>query len=424
MMDIWEILGIDETTDEREIKRAYAKMLAKHHPEDEPEKFQEIKEAYDMALKHAKGLVKLAEFNGDFNGDFDGDFDGVKENPSSYYFDLRDSYGYEWVTHDKESYNNDSIFTNVEELDQLDELELEEKRAVIDGLIVTLKAIKEPDITVEKLERLVAEINYELLENNPYFSNFTKELKQYLITHRSFFARRQHLFAIINNRFKNLFAEAKDYDEILYGSSGDLLKLCVWLAEFEKDLKKRHGNIQMTDQKYGKSFTWDSESNRTFEQQYKRYSKGVDMRNFGQQLKNCLLIMGAVIFVGLIVVRMHDQATSPQTAVISTFPITFPDIEDFLRRDDLANHETLAPFESDIYQVITEYLFEEYGREFTTDGTISNFDFDIVLTMTYFLVDDPRQRVIVSIAYKIEGDEIEITQIFDTPGIHFDEDND
>jgi len=52
MKSNWDILGIDATTDKRVIKRAYAKMLAKYHPEEFPEKFEEINHAYKWALLH------------------------------------------------------------------------------------------------------------------------------------------------------------------------------------------------------------------------------------------------------------------------------------------------------------------------------------------------------------------------------------
>jgi len=50
MNNCWEVLGIAPTSDKCEIKRAYAKMLAKYHPEEHPEKFQEINMAYRSAL--------------------------------------------------------------------------------------------------------------------------------------------------------------------------------------------------------------------------------------------------------------------------------------------------------------------------------------------------------------------------------------
>ena len=49
-MDIWKILGIASTTDRKLIKRAYATALKSCHPEDNPEGFMELREAYDRAL--------------------------------------------------------------------------------------------------------------------------------------------------------------------------------------------------------------------------------------------------------------------------------------------------------------------------------------------------------------------------------------
>ena len=50
MNKIWEILNIEPTRDKAAIKRAYALLARKYNPEDEPEKFQELHEAYKMAL--------------------------------------------------------------------------------------------------------------------------------------------------------------------------------------------------------------------------------------------------------------------------------------------------------------------------------------------------------------------------------------
>jgi len=53
-MNIWNILGIKPTTEKKEIQIAYGKMLATYHPEEFPEKFQEIQHAYKSALRYAK----------------------------------------------------------------------------------------------------------------------------------------------------------------------------------------------------------------------------------------------------------------------------------------------------------------------------------------------------------------------------------
>lgn len=53
-MDAWSVLGIAPTTNARAIKRAYAKQVASHHPEDDPEGFQRVQAAYEQALAYAR----------------------------------------------------------------------------------------------------------------------------------------------------------------------------------------------------------------------------------------------------------------------------------------------------------------------------------------------------------------------------------
>lgn len=54
-MNAWEILGIEPTSDKKEIKRAYAKILKQYHPEENPEEFKQIqlliKSAYIQSKK-------------------------------------------------------------------------------------------------------------------------------------------------------------------------------------------------------------------------------------------------------------------------------------------------------------------------------------------------------------------------------------
>lgn len=51
----WETLGLDsETANERDVKRAYAKLLKVTRPDKDPEGFQKLREAYDIALMELK----------------------------------------------------------------------------------------------------------------------------------------------------------------------------------------------------------------------------------------------------------------------------------------------------------------------------------------------------------------------------------
>ncbi|CAJ1878474.1 hypothetical protein LMCDFJHI_03691 [Aeromonas salmonicida] len=50
-MDIWQRLGIQETDDLVAIKRAYHLKLRDCHPEDDPEGFRLLREAYEAASR-------------------------------------------------------------------------------------------------------------------------------------------------------------------------------------------------------------------------------------------------------------------------------------------------------------------------------------------------------------------------------------
>ena len=49
-MNAWEILGIEPTSDKKEIKKAYARLLKQYHPEENPEEFKQIQTAYQQCL--------------------------------------------------------------------------------------------------------------------------------------------------------------------------------------------------------------------------------------------------------------------------------------------------------------------------------------------------------------------------------------
>lgn len=53
-MNIWKILHIKATTDKKAIKKAYALRSKTIHPEEKPEEFSQLYEAYKMALQYAK----------------------------------------------------------------------------------------------------------------------------------------------------------------------------------------------------------------------------------------------------------------------------------------------------------------------------------------------------------------------------------
>lgn len=57
-MNIWQILQTEPTTNIRAVKKAYARRSREVHPEENPEEFREIYEAYQKALLYAKFTVQ------------------------------------------------------------------------------------------------------------------------------------------------------------------------------------------------------------------------------------------------------------------------------------------------------------------------------------------------------------------------------
>ncbi|WP_050182034.1 sodium/calcium exchanger protein [Domibacillus robiginosus] len=53
-MTYWDILGIEPVDDLSALKKAYAKKLKVHHPEEDPEGYQRLREAYDTLTKELK----------------------------------------------------------------------------------------------------------------------------------------------------------------------------------------------------------------------------------------------------------------------------------------------------------------------------------------------------------------------------------
>ncbi len=52
-MDAWSVLGLEPGADERAVKRAYAKLLKQHRPDQDPEGFRRVRDAYEALVGRA-----------------------------------------------------------------------------------------------------------------------------------------------------------------------------------------------------------------------------------------------------------------------------------------------------------------------------------------------------------------------------------
>ena len=59
-MNSWDILALEPTKDVGAIRRAYAAAAAQYNPEDHPEEFLAVRQAYEQAMAYARGQVPSA----------------------------------------------------------------------------------------------------------------------------------------------------------------------------------------------------------------------------------------------------------------------------------------------------------------------------------------------------------------------------
>ncbi|NUE96564.1 hypothetical protein GYW75_09265 [Gilliamella sp. ESL0232] len=59
--NIWQLLGIEKTTDQAAIRQAYRAQLPSYHPETDPDGFKALREAYESAIKYAQSPETMAD---------------------------------------------------------------------------------------------------------------------------------------------------------------------------------------------------------------------------------------------------------------------------------------------------------------------------------------------------------------------------
>jgi uncharacterized RDD family membrane protein YckC len=68
-MDIWKILELEPTPDQKAIKRAYAKKLKVTRPDENPQAFQSLHTAYKIALEEARYWEEEEQEDDDYSGE-------------------------------------------------------------------------------------------------------------------------------------------------------------------------------------------------------------------------------------------------------------------------------------------------------------------------------------------------------------------
>ncbi len=96
--EAFEILEIEPTKDKREIKIAYSKMLKKYHPEEFPEMFMRINEAYGVALEYLEEDYEEYEYDEIFYENYENAVQ-MTDDEDSEFSDIFNG-EYEWIEKD------------------------------------------------------------------------------------------------------------------------------------------------------------------------------------------------------------------------------------------------------------------------------------------------------------------------------------
>ena len=208
--EAFKILEIEPTNDKKKIKIAYSKMLKKYHPEEFPEMFMKINEAYRVALEfeksgfdEVKSESETAEKNDEDTEFFERvkkDFEENKEN--SFFGNFEDIFSegknenkFENIFSNKNNYENEKTFEkNKEEKENTNNFEKkeEQKKSISEWLEQFRKLIFSENRPLYEYDVLLSEYHYkfdefekrqirEILRENNDWSNITDIEKKLLI---------------------------------------------------------------------------------------------------------------------------------------------------------------------------------------------------------------------------------------------------
>lgn len=144
-MNCWDILGISATDNITDIKRAYSKKLKIHHPEDDPIGYQNLREAYDKAIKYAKQSNK-DKINNTYQ----------QETPLKDYNFNKIDYS-EDIEDETKDYNINHKVNNLNDHTNIDDIE-EENTYVPPHVDIFEQYIEEPDNTQNQIDDFFNEL--------------------------------------------------------------------------------------------------------------------------------------------------------------------------------------------------------------------------------------------------------------------------
>ena len=169
--EAFKILEIEPMSDKKEIKIAYSKMLKKYHPEDFPEMFMKINEAYEKALGYAENNFSenLYENTHNFRK-----AEEMKENDFSDIFDSKkfEKKEYKFTEKSEERQSKEKFFEKKDNKNKYEKLNifeyLKNSMRTEDRFTEAFKILEmEPTTDKEKIKKKYKELLKRYHRNNP-----------------------------------------------------------------------------------------------------------------------------------------------------------------------------------------------------------------------------------------------------------------
>lgn len=222
MKTIWKILHLDTpTTDIGKIKQAYSQQTKTCNPEDNPEEFQNLYNAYKQAIKYAKGAgnsssntkVKIEEYQSqqvqDLNSKNNDFIDDKKENLKERAFSKRDS-DEKNVSEEFQNLNSKSNNFNYDEKENLkesdpfkrdsdEELNVPEEENKISDIVEELNSFRElnfEDNESTRIQKMMTKIDQGIKGGN-------KQLKEIMSSKEFFELLNEENFQLVLSKYLN-----------------------------------------------------------------------------------------------------------------------------------------------------------------------------------------------------------------------------
>ena len=169
--EAFKILEIEPTSDKKKIKIAYSKMLKKYHPEDFPEMFMKINEAYEKALGYAENNFSENLYENTQN------FKKTEEMKESDFSDIFDSKKFEkkedkFTEESEERQSKEKFFEKQDNKNKYEKLNifeyLKNSMQTEDRFTEAFKILEmEPTTDKEKIKKKYKELLKRYHRNNP-----------------------------------------------------------------------------------------------------------------------------------------------------------------------------------------------------------------------------------------------------------------